>query len=396
MRVRVLIHRQRRTACRDGCVPAAGPARWRGVRVGGLVALLLVTGACGRVAEPAPVAVDALTVPQRADRVEEPAAPASMVAAEPPPIPIELPPPQAAACLGRASAAGATSVAVHRWVDAAGITHYADRPPVGAARDHRVIAVSGLPPIRVEASGHDVNLPDGLQQQAVADALGVQRVLRDELGVAVPAGLVLRILFVADQAAYARLIGEPALAGSAGAYSTARQTIYIRLQPSDEANFSILRHELTHAIVHEAIGNLPLPLNEGLAEYFGRFRVVGMGGQVDFRPDRAALIAAAPAGDGSEALVDLLARDGPAFYAGDPGSTREQRYRRAHALVALLMQHGEGRAVLAELLAAQRADPCVPIVLEELLDARYGGGLRRLAADWAAFMRKPPTGTSRY
>lgn len=326
--------------------------------------------------------------------VEEAAAPAMRAVAEPPVIPVEVVPPQAAACLARGSAAGDTSVAVHRWVDAAGITHYADRPPTGAARDHRVIAVSGLPPIKVEASGHDVNLPDGLQQQAVADALGVQRVLRDELGVAVPAGLALRIIFVADPATYGQLIGEPALAGSAGAYSTARQTIYIRMQPSDEANFVILRHELTHAIVHEAVGNLPLPLNEGLAEYFGRYRVVGMGGQVDFRPDRAALVAAAPAGDGSDALVDLLARDGPAFYAGDPASTREQRYRRAHALVALLMQRGEGRAVLADLLAAQRADPCVPIVLEELLEARYGGGLRRLAADWAAFMRKPPEGVS--
>jgi len=376
-------------------MPIFLPCRWPPSGAGAAlfaVAGMLALGACGKVADPAPIMIEAPPAGP-AERPAPVAPPLQSPSAPPEPAAIrfEAPPPQAAACLARRSEADATSVAVHRWVDAAGITHYADRPPKGAARDHRVIAVSGLPPVKVEASGHDVNLPRGLQQQAVADALGVQRVLRDELGVAVPAGLVLRIIFVDDAQAYARLIGDPALAGSAGAYSTARQTIYIRMQPDDEANFSILRHELTHAIVHEAIGNLPLPLNEGLAEYFGGYRVAGMGGRVDLARHRRALLAAAPSGDGADDLVDLLARDDAAFYADDAGSTREQRYRRAHALVALLMQQGgEGRAVLADLLAAQRADPCVPIVLEDLLDARYGGGLRHLAADWAAFMRNPP------
>src|SRR5690606_3177070 len=161
--------------------------------------------------------------------------------------------------------------------------------------------------------------------------------LRDALGVAAPAGITLRIVFVRDAGAYAELVGEQALAESAGVYSPRRRTIYVRTQANDEQSFAVLRHELTHALVHEAIGNLPVPLNEGLAEYFGRFRSEGMGGQIDLGLSRAALVAAAPPGDGADALVDLLAREDRLFYADDSPAAagRETRYLRAYGLVAL-------------------------------------------------------------
>lgn len=389
------------TAVTDACTRAPGrrapesrPVRGRALPW--LFAVLAVA-ACQRSDPPTPPAVS--TPPAEAMIAAVPPAPATSAApvslAKVPP-PVEALPEQSAACLAASSSAAAPSVAVHRWVDAAGITHYSDQPPAAAAKDHRVLEVSGLPPIAVKASGYDVNLPDQLEQRAVADALGVQRVMRDTLGVAAPPGLTLQIVFVRAADAYAQLVGEPALASSAGAYSTARQTIYVRMQAQDEASFTVLRHEITHALVHESIGNLPTSLNEGLAEYFGRYRAGGMGGQVDVGADRKGLIAAAPAGDGSDALVDLLARDGRDFYVDDAASTREQRYRRAYALVALLMQAADGRAVLARVLAAQRADPCRPVAVETLFESRYHGGLAALAAAWAAFMRDPPATIQAY
>jgi hypothetical protein len=310
---------------------------------------------------------------------------------------IESLPLQTAACLAHTGAGVSRSVTVHRWVDAAGITHYSDQPPPKASHDHRLIEVQGLAPIVVQASGYDVNLPDYLQQRAVADALGVQRVLHDALGVGAPAGLILRVVFVRAADAYAKLIDDPALASSVGAYSTAPQTIYVRMQAQDEASFAVLRHEITHALVHESIGNLPTSINEGMAEYFGRYRVGGMGGQIDIGADREAMIGAAPDGNGSGALVDLLARDGANFYTmtGD-ASSREQRYLRAYSLVALLMRDAEGRAALAAVLAAQHADPCRPVAVESVLDAHYPGGLSALATAWADFMRAPPVAVQAY
>lgn len=298
---------------------------------------------------------------------------------------------QSAACLAHSSPdSSARSVAVHRWIDRAGITHYSDQPPLTPATDHRLIEVQGLPPILVQASSEDADLPGELQQRAVSDALGVQRVLRDVLGVGPPAGLTLRVVLVRSAQRYADLVGEPSLASSAGAYSTATRTIHVRLQAQEEATFAVLRHEITHALVHESIGNLPTPINEGLAEYFGRYRVRGFGGEVDVGTDRASLMRAAPGANEVDALVDLLARDGPSFYGSEPGATgRELRYLRAYALLALLMRGEPERSALAAILARQRMAPCVPVSSERILEERYPGGLHALATDWATSMRNP-------
>lgn len=341
----------------------------------------------GPLAVPAPAVADA---PAAATRVTPP--PAAPLLPR-----VEAVPAQSRACLAQlATPAPSRSVSVHRWVDASGITHYSDQPAPAAAKDQRVIEVRGLPSIEVQASGYDVDLPDHLQQRAVADALGVQRALRDSLGVPTPAGSTLHVVFVRDAKAYAGLIGDPVLAASVGAYSPEQRAIYVRLQARDEDSFAVLRHEMTHALVHESIGNLPTPINEGLAEYFSRYHVAGMGGQVDIGADRAALVQAAPAGDGSEALVDLLARDGADFYATDgaPGA-REQRYLRAYALIAMLMRDLAG-GDLSALVTAQRADPCRPVAAEKVLDAHAHGGLHGLAQRWVAFMRDPPADIQAY
>lgn len=367
------------------------------LRCGWAIAVMLGLAGCEGRVEPAPPApAPTVTVPQPVV-AESPPPVAQPLPPVPPPRAIEVPPPPGAACLANTAAAGPRARAMHRWVDAAGITHYSDQPPPPSVRDHRVIDVRDSAPIEVRATGYDSNLPDELQRRAVADALGVQRVLRDSLGVPPPSGIVLRVVFVSDAAAYGRLIGNPALAGSAGAYSTAQRTIFVRRQAQDEADFAVLRHEITHALAHESIGSLPTPINEGLAEYFGRYRVAGLGGQVDVGAGGAAIAAAAPGGDGAEALVDLLARDGDDFYASGAGdSAREARYLRAYALVAVLMRDAAGRKALSGLLARQREDACRPVEAERILDMGYPGGLSALARDWAGFMRAPPTDVRAY
>jgi hypothetical protein len=220
----------------------------------------------------------------------------------------------------------------------------------------------------------------------------VQRVFHEALGIDGPPGMALKIVFVGNPDTYGKLIDEPALAASAGAYVPPKHTIYVRMQRDDELAFSILRHEITHALIHEWVGNLPVPLNEGLAEYFRRYRVAGMGGSIDFTADRSVLAASAPSGDGSDALVELLALAGPDFYAAD----RDRRYERAYALVALLLGSPEGAAALHDVLARQKADPCVPVAAETILEARYPGGLGRLAADWSRFLRDPPAAVRTY
>jgi hypothetical protein len=358
-----------------------------------LIALAFAFAACSRAPAPpqaaSPATTDPLVAAEPALETPEPAqAPVVHESGVP-----YLVAGSSTACVAKPDAGPATKASeIHRWVDAAGVTHYSDHPPEAGVASHRIIAINGLPPVQVEASGYDVNLPADLTRRAVADAAGVQRVFRDVLGVAAVPGLVLKAVFVRDEAAYVRLTGQGTLATSSGAYVPKQLTIYVRMQGDDELAFSVLRHEMTHALIHEEIGNLPVALNEGLAEYFRRYRVAGTGGQVDLGADRRELAGAAPAGDAGEALVDLLALDGMAFYAVD----REHRYLRAYALAAVLMRGGEATAALRAVLAAQRAEPCVALAPETLLEARYPGGLAALATDWAAFLRDPPQSVRAY
>ena len=363
----------------------------RRVRLAPVLGVALLTAACQDREPPAvakPAAAIATPAPTPEAKAPPPPVPTSAIAAEPPRIE------PSAACVAKTSgnASRSQNATIHRWVDASGITHYSDQAPASNVSNHRVLEVTGLPPVKIEASGYDVNLPSDVERRAVVDALAVQRAFHDVLGIDAPPDMTMRIVFVGDAGAYQKLIGDTAPAGSAGAYVPDKQTIYVRVQPDDEIAFSVLRHEITHALIHEEIGNLTISLNEGLAEYFRRYRAAGMGGEIDLAADRRALNAAAPSGDGADALVELLAFSGPEFYAVD----RERRYLEAYGLAAVLMRGGDATAALRELLVRQRADPCRPVPAESVIDAKYPGGLAALARDWTAFLRDPPASVRAY
>jgi len=363
------------------------------LRLASMLGVVLLTAACqdreSPVASKPAAVIAAPAVPVAlAETKPLPPVPTSAIAAEPPRIE------PSAACVAKTSghAPSSQSATIHRWVDASGITHYSDQAPAANVSNHAVLEVAGLPPVKIEASGYDVNLPPDLERRAIVDALAVQRAFHDVLGIDAPSDMTMRIVFVGDAGAYQKLIGDTAPPGSAGAYVPDKQTIFVRMQPDDEAAFSVLRHEITHALIHEEIGNLTISLNEGLAEYFRRYRAAGMGGEIDLAADRRALSAAAPKGEGDDALVELLAFSGPEFYAAD----RERRYLEAYGLAAVLMRGGDATLALRELLVRQRADPCRPVPAEDVIDAKYPGGLAALARDWTAFLRDPPASVRAY
>ncbi|MGB0132877.1 DUF4124 domain-containing protein, partial [Dokdonella sp.] len=291
----------------------------------------------------------------------------------------------AQACLagtGRGRPAG--DATIHRWVDAAGIIHFSDKPPSGEAQQHRQIKIEGLAPIRVDARGVDVNLPDYVVQRATMDTQAIERIFRSSLGMSGEPGLVLSIEYIASARTYAERIGSTALADSDGAYSGKDRTIRIRHRDDIETSFQILRHEIAHALVHEHVGQLPVAINEGLAGFFERIEVTGMGARIALddvrrKPDPEISV------DGQDELVDLLAREGAGFY----GAGQEQRYFRAKALIALLMERAEGRTALGSVLSAQRLTPCQPVEPALMLEQTYPGGLEALARDWSGWLRHP-------
>lgn len=296
-------------------------------------------------------------------------------------------------CLAQASPAKEPGpLAIHRWTDSRGIIHFSDTAPQGAVQAHRRIEVEGAPPVRVEARGYDVNLPEALAQRAVADALAIQRILRDSLGVDDDGISVLHIEFIASPAAFAERTGNAGASQAAGSYSMRDHTIRVLMQRDVEHNFRILRHEITHALIHERVGVLPTALNEGLAGFFENLRVSGMGAQVIPALEMGGATGPLPSGDPAAALVSLFAHADQLFY----GPGQEARYMQAFALIAELMGGEGGRRALAAVLRAQRQAPCESADVVAILEAEYPGGLASLASDWLAWMRSPPDSVLAY
>lgn len=316
----------------------------------------------------------------------------------------------AARCIAeRGKPRAARDVAVHRWVDAAGIIHFSDHAPDGDALDYRVINVGDAPSVDVDVSGYDTNLPPETDARAVADALAIDALLQRLIGPrANPSDpepkLALRIIFVQKAETYAQLVSDRKLADSQGAYSSRDSTIYVRIQASDAATFAVMRHEIAHAVLHERVGILAIPINEGLAVYAEHLDAASPanGTMVDLQSMRPALAAALP-NDPLVALNELLARDENTFYDNPsvPDATgegrmpesrpaenrREIRYLRAFSLVATLLSNSQGTAALSRLLNEQRNDPCRTASAAELFDEGYLGGLAQLARNWVDWIR---------
>lgn len=292
---------------------------------------------------------------------------------------LPAPPPECLA--GGAEAIEPATHRVFRWVDGDGIVHYSDRAPEQDGIASTEIGMPDLQPVQVSARTLGVPMAQVDLDRARIDTIGMSKVFRDVLGVPTGGRLLLDLTFVGDQRSFAELAGHEHLAQSQGAYLPGERKVLVRIQRDHQGTMRVLRHEIAHALVHEWVGRLPLALNEGLAEYFARFRVAGLGGYSDLQALGPRVRSFAP-GDPGKDLPRLLALDFRSFYG--PDSARH--YAQALALVSVLMADQPGRVALAEVARAQRADSCRPVDAPGILALHYPGGLAALAERWRRAM----------
>lgn len=283
------------------------------------------------------------------------------------------------ACLARTGTRVTDRHTVHRWVDAQGITHYSDTLPQGdELRDYRQIVARETQPVLVEIEAANAVLPGHVRDHATRDAKAIARVFDDVLGIDTRGGLALRIVFAGTDAAFRQHAGRDPVS-TTGVYRSANRTIVVRTQPRTEATLSILRHEITHALIHEWLGHLPTALNEGLAEYFQQFTASGMGGHVDPNDYARRMRADRAASNTRQYLTTLLGMPHENFH----GSQRDAHYTRSLALVSVLMAEPSHRSALAAVLRAQRSNPCTPVDAASVLEKHWPGGLNALAEAWS-------------
>lgn len=271
---------------------------------------------------------------------------------------------------------------IHKWVDAQGVVHFSDQAPDDEAMPSELIALADTQPVEVSVDSQAAALPPHATSSAITDAVAIGKVLRNVLGVRVDGGLKLRIVFAGTDAAFRK--AAPGSTSTSGAYLPNTRTIVVRTRLSSDDTLAVLRHEVTHALIHEWIGRPPKALNEGMAEYFEHFDPQGMGGVVD--PNRYArqMRAAAPNGSALSTLRSLLSADRERFH----GDGEQSNYTRSMALISTLMASPQGRRALSLALAEQRKQTCVPIDFAAVLNQAWPSGLSSLAVNWQQHQRQ--------
>jgi hypothetical protein len=279
-------------------------------------------------------------------------------------------------CLARTATQVQPPQQIHKWVDQRGVVHFSDQAPEDRAMPSELVTLTDSQPVDVHIETRSAEMPPHATSAAIADAVAIGKILRNALGVRVDGGLKLRVVFVGTDAAFRQ--AAPGSTSTSGAYLPGTRTIVVRTRPLPNETLAVLRHEITHALIHEWVGRPPKALNEGMAEYFEQFVAQGMGGVVD--PNRYArqMANAAPNQSALSALKALLAADRGRFH----GDGEQANYTRSMALISTLMASPQGRRSLSIALAEQRKQTCVPIDFAAVLNRAWPSGLSSLAAHW--------------
>ena len=276
------------------------------------------------------------------------------------------------------------SRALRRGVDTSGRVVFSDHAPPGADSQPIVNPVQlGVGRFSAEYDYAGLVAPSGFQQQLEIDLDGVFHFLADDLGLrdVEPVHVVLRI--VNGQQHFARSAAGTGLdlSSTSGFYRFRDNQAVVRWL-GDAGTRAVARHEIAHLALGNWLGQIPLWLNEGLAEVAERMR---------FRQSFAT--AAAPARD-LDALRRLQ-RAGrlpalPVFLASNRDDWNrwgnELAYPYAWSLVHFLLQEPSRQRGVSDLLNALAQHRCRGFDHIDAVDRGYAGGLATLERDWQRWL----------
>ncbi len=276
------------------------------------------------------------------------------------------------------------SRALHRWVDASGRVVFSDHAPPGA--NAQVIAN----PVQIGVGRFSADYdyaglvpPSGFQQQLEIDLDGVFHFLADDLGLrdVEPVHVALRIVNGQQHFVQAAAGTGLDLSSTSGFYRFSDNQAVVRWL-GDAGTRAVARHEIAHLALGNWLGQVPLWLNEGLAEVVERMQF-----------QQSFATAAAPARD-LDGLRRLQRAGGlpalPVFLAGDREDWNrwgnDLAYPYAWSLVHFLLQEPSRQRGVSDLLNALAQHRCLGFDHVDALDRGYAGGLAALERDWQRWL----------
>jgi len=272
------------------------------------------------------------------------------------------------------------SAQVYQWTDDSGGIVFSDRAPASAA----AIPVATEGDVGVGRFSADFDYqglvpPSAFQQQLEIDIDGVFHFLADDLGLRDVHPVHVRLSIIDGRDRFARAAAGTGLAAQtlSGFYRFSDNQAVVRWQ-GEARTRGVARHEIAHLALGNWLGNVPLWLNEGLAELVERMQFQQSFATTQPTPRQGAQLQRMFRNGHLPALRTFLAASRRDW--GHWGN--ELSYAYAWSVVHFLVEEPTRQRVLSELLNSLAEHRCSHLDDVAWLERRYPGGIERLEAEW--------------
>ena len=173
-----------------------------------------------------------------------------------------------------------------------------------------------------------------------------------------------------------------------GFYSARYNEAVINGERDKDEVIATIYHEANHAILTEKAPEVPLWINEGLAEYFERIVPKNDSVTIGHQDRRQFNLAQSlTAGNLPELSSYLSSWEGP--WKQNPQAEDEDKRSIAWSLVHYLMSTEKGQETVIEILREKKQNPTLSSI--DIINKNYPGGLEELEVNWRSYLKQNPT-----
>lgn len=271
---------------------------------------------------------------------------------------------------------------VYRWVDADGITHFADKQPADASIVKPTLdrVLQQEKKFSIAVKSRDAHIPPFLQDRIYAVSEKMYQFLSKPLEPSQIRQADIKVHLIKDEAVFLNAYGlwKPGQINPSGFYTSRTNEAFVLAKGSADSIQTTALHETAHVIMAALYQRTPTWLNEGIAEYYEVQPTSVFHSDPQPKPEWIRTLRR----DGLISFQALFSIDGEQWQRMPP----DKSYANAWVVVYYLMQSEAGKQALGRLLATVKANPCTEISSYEVLNRSYPGGVLRLEQQVKAWL----------
>lgn len=278
---------------------------------------------------------------------------------------------------------------IYQWTDEKGKIHYSDRNP-GNNNSLDVSAIYNVEDaFTIDIEGREYRIPLKTKGIIRNSVIKMGEILSDKLGVEYKDGAHVNVIIFGDTKGYQAYGGKKQ---SGGYYSIKNKEAVIRKSNSVDKTLESVIHETSHLLLSFNYGNTPRWLDEGLAEYFEKMKLLFS--SVEIPPDhrwnnklKSHLKA------GNLVTISEYVTQTPNEWVLANDANDNLGYAYGWSLVFFLMSSEEGQNTLRQLFAGLKNNKKNKDYSAKSLDHSYPGGIKRLEKKWRNWIYIKKTST---